>query len=399
MLALTGVAATNADSATIHSALALSLKRNYSKCVPKLSDKKRCMLQNKYSQLSVIIIDEISMVSNKLLLNVYQRLVEIFGCSPDIPFAGISVIACGYFYQLPSIQQRPVYAEFDDGMLNILHCWRLFEIAELTEVMRQIGDQTLLTLLNNIRTGNITENDEKILQSKFIEKSDHNYCKEAFHIWAENAPVEEHNKKMLDSLPKAECEIPAVGKIPDKISDRILEKIYSLSQMKTGGLAHKLIIKLQAKVMLTSNIDVSNIILRSNIDVSDTLCNGQMGSIQHLKQDINGNVITIYLKMDDENASLRAMRYDVHASQHNLVPIRRIERETAMNNKSICTSVTKSLQFPITLSWVGTIHKVQGKTFQKIVVCFNLFNQRTFNPGQIYVALSRVTSLVGLYYT
>ena len=70
-----------------------------------------------------------------------------------------------------------------------------------------------------------------------------------------------------------------------------------------------------------------------------------------------------------------------------------------MNNKSICTSVIKRLQFPIALSWAGTIRKVQGKTFQKIVVCFDLFNQKTFNPGQIYVALSRVTSLVGLYYT
>ena len=146
----------------------------------------------------MIIIDEILMVSNKLLLNVHQRLVEIFGCSPDILFAGISVIPCRDFYQLPSIQQRPVYAKCDDVMLNISHCWRLFKTAELTVVMRQRVDQELITLLNNIRTGNITENSEKILKSKFIEKSDHNYCNEAFHIWAENDPVEKHNKKMLD---------------------------------------------------------------------------------------------------------------------------------------------------------------------------------------------------------
>ena len=135
------------------------------------------------------------MVSNKLLLNVHQRLVKIFGCSPDILFAGISVIPCRDFYQLPSIQQRPVYAKCDDVMLNISHCWRLFKIAELTVVMRQRVDQELITLLNNIRTGNITENSEKILKSKFIEKSDHSYCNEAFHIWAENDPVEKHNKK------------------------------------------------------------------------------------------------------------------------------------------------------------------------------------------------------------
>ena len=92
MLAPTGVAAVGVDGATIHSALALSPKRNYSKGIPELSDKKRCMLQNKYSQLSVIIIDEILMVSNKLALNVHERPVEIFGYYPDIPFAGVSVI-------------------------------------------------------------------------------------------------------------------------------------------------------------------------------------------------------------------------------------------------------------------------------------------------------------------
>ena len=121
MLAPTGVAAVNVNGATIHSALALSPKLNYIQGIPKLSDKKRCMLQKKYSQLSVIIIDKISMVSNKLLLNVHQRLVEIFGCSLDIPFAGISVIACGDFYQLPPIQQEPVFAKFDDVMLNVSH--------------------------------------------------------------------------------------------------------------------------------------------------------------------------------------------------------------------------------------------------------------------------------------
>ena len=57
------------------------------------------------------------------------------------------------------------------------------------------------------------------------------------------------------------------------------------------------------------------------------------------------------------------------------------------------------MEFPIILSWASTIHKVQGKTFQKVVVCFDLFKQRTFNPGQIYVALSRVTSLNRLYLT
>lgn len=45
------------------------------------------------------------------------------------------------------------------------------------------------------------------------------------------------------------------------------------------------------------------------------------------------------------------------------------------------------------------MHKVQGKTFDKIVASFDLFKQRSFHPGQIYVALSRATSLDGLFLT
>jgi len=70
-------------------------------------------------------------------LHIHQRLTEIFGCLESIPFAGISVIACGDFYQLPPIQARPVYDEYKDAMLNLSHC-KYFKIAELTEVMRQI---------------------------------------------------------------------------------------------------------------------------------------------------------------------------------------------------------------------------------------------------------------------
>ena len=99
-----------------------------------------------------------------------------------------------------------------------------------------------------------------------------------------------------------------------------------------GGLAQKLTIKLQTKNMLTSNIDVS-----------DKLGNGQSGSIQHWKQNNNGNVFTIYLKMGDENAGLSATRSDLSVSQHNLVPVRRIEKEITINSKNTCTPVIKKL--------------------------------------------------------
>ena len=61
--------------------------------------------------------------------------------------------------------------------------------------------------------------------------------------------------------------------------------------------------------------------------------------------------------------------------------------------------VIKRTQFPLMLAWACTIHKVQGLSLDKAVSSFNLLKQRSFNNGQMYVALSRVTSLNGLFLT
>ena len=67
-------------------------------------DQIKCKLRNLYSELEVIIIDKISMVSNKTLFNVHKRLCEIFGCSEANPFAGKTVLPLGDFLQLPLVK-------------------------------------------------------------------------------------------------------------------------------------------------------------------------------------------------------------------------------------------------------------------------------------------------------
>ena len=53
-------------------------------------------------------------------------------------------------------------------------------------------------------------------------------------------------------------------------------------------------------------------------------------------------------------------------------------------------------QFPLRLAWAVTIHKSQGKTYERAIVDLG---QRSFAPGQTYVALSRITALDGLFLT
>ena len=158
-------------------------------------------------ELRALIIDEISIVSNLQLLYIHLRLVEIFGCSENVSFAGITVIAVGDFYQLPPVQQRTVYAEYRQ---NLVHLWNLFKLAELCEVMRQRGASNLTDLLNKVRTASLEENDENILKSRFLSQNDDSYPTDVLYIFVENKPCQEHNRTMLNSNGNFLCTIPAI---------------------------------------------------------------------------------------------------------------------------------------------------------------------------------------------
>ena len=384
MIALTGVAAVNVDGATIHSAMGIPVG-NFRQSIPKLNDKNKSKLRNLLSSLKVILIDEVSMVDQFLIIHVHQRLTEVFGTSEELPFAGLPVISCGDFYQLPPINKRPIFAEYKDAMLNISPLWRLFRMIELTEVMRQKGDDVFIQLLNKVRIGKVDHQVETLLKDRFVKETDENYPKNAMHIWAENKPVNDHNERMLADITEPLYTINTIDILPKSVSSSLIDKALSRSQSSTGGLAAILHVKQGSRVMITSNIDVS-----------DRLSNGQIGTVTQIH--LNGNVVScIYVKMDDEKAGLNLMRTDPVALHLQSVPIKKIEADIRIHQNRASSPVIKRMQFPLMLAWACTVHKVQGKQFKEAVISFELQNQRSFNYGQIYVALSRVTSLSGLY--
>lgn len=318
-----------------------------------------------------------------MLLHIHQRLTEIFVTTGGVPFAGISIIAFGDLYQLPPINQRPTYAEYKDALLNVSPLWRTFRMAELTEVMRQKDDSVFIDLLNKVRVADVDNTAETILKSKFVSQSDPNYPYDVIHIWAENGPVSLHNNLMLNKIDEKLYQITATDIFPKNVNLGLIEKALSHGQMQTGGLEKVFSVKIGARVMITSNIDVN-----------DKLSNGQIGTVVFLEIK-NSEVYNV--KLDDKTSGLKLINSTSLARRLKAVPICKIETKIKIHQNKSNSPIIRRTQFPLMLAWTCTVHKVQGKQFEKAVISFDLLKQRRFNFGQIYVALSRVTSLNGLF--
>ena len=103
-----------------------------------LNNKNRAELRNKYSAVELVIINEISMASRKLMYEIYKRLKEIFSPSKNIPSGRKLILLCEGFYQLLPVQAKPLFKcdgastpkAFVSGDL-----WLNFKLAELAQVM------------------------------------------------------------------------------------------------------------------------------------------------------------------------------------------------------------------------------------------------------------------------
>ena len=208
-------------------------------------------------------------------------------------------------------------------------------------------------------------------------------------IFAENAPVDEYNINRLEQIPSPQYVLKASDQFPPHVSECDIERVLSKGRSETGGLDTKIVIKESARIMLTTNVDIS-----------DRLINGQLGTVVKVSVDnVSNKPSTIFVKFDDNNAGASAIRNSSSsfARENNLVPIKPILARIKVRPGKPSSPEIQRLQFPLTLAWACTVHKVQGLTLDNIVVSLDLRKQRCFNYGQVYVALSRATSLNGLY--
>ena len=88
---------------------------------------------------------------------------------------------------------------------------------------------------------------------------------------------------------------------------------------------------------------------------------------------------------------------DVIAKNNKWVSVKREENSTYLSKYNSTSPAIRRTQFPLVFSWACTVHKVQVLSLTSAVVSFDLEKQKSFNEGQMYVALSRVTSIDNLF--
>ncbi|CAB4027407.1 ATP-dependent DNA helicase PIF1, partial [Paramuricea clavata] len=217
------------------------------------------------AELKLIIIDKISVVSNMGLLHIHQRLKEIFVTPNSQLFAGISVLVFGDFFQLPPIRRTTTFLNYKNDAFKLYPPWHVFKMAELTQIMRQKDDLAFTQLLNRVRTASHTDDDIRCIQSRTITPDDENYPSDALHIFAENAPVYEYNNDRLQQIQSPQYALEALDQFPPHVRKQDIDRVLSKERSETGGLDTKILIKENARVMLTTNVDIS-----------DRLINGQL---------------------------------------------------------------------------------------------------------------------------
>lgn len=363
-LAFTGAAAINAGGQTINSFFQLDFR-------PFLPKDNSLSKENIYSflkyttnkreiinKLEIIIIDEISMVKADTI-DAIDRILRVFRKKESLPFGGVQMIFIGDLFQLPPIEgegwdavsgfyKSPYF--FDSEIVQELTMNNNLVCIELDKVYRQT-DLEFIDVLNRIRVGNHTIDDlNRLNQHTFDARNTNAMLADNYVVLTTtNARVNATNNKKLKEIDSPE--VPFTG-----LSDGVFPEDMKIAPQD-------LTLKVGAQVMLLKNTGRNY--------------NGKIGTVVKFAEDF------IEVMFDGDNAPIQVglvlwenTKYTYNKEKH------------IIDQHVIGTYV----QYPLKLAWAITVHKSQGMTFNKVIVDIS----KAFSVGQVYVALSRCTSLTHL---
>ena len=249
LAAPTGLAAFNIGGSTIHSALGITTNENRSAQMKPLSDELKSKYAIRLESLKFIIIDEVSMVGNKMLAKIDQRLKEITG-NTNIHFGGVSILFLGDFNQLRPVKKSYIFQVMKSDDLSILAentLWSIFKLYRLTEIMRQRDDLLFAQALNNLSQFNLTTEDKFLFEDRIfshnnsrLERSSVQIPEHCVHLFTTNKEVEAHNQEVIrrskGEVIRSVCNDEYSIKLNLDQRGRVAFQISSLETNETQGL-------------------------------------------------------------------------------------------------------------------------------------------------------------------
>lgn len=341
--ASTGVAALNAGGATIHRwsgmMIGPSPGQSFDSFFRELTRDKRFGIRaafNRVRQTEQLVIDEISMLPGRLLdyLDFHCRAIR----HDDRPFGGVQVISTGDFLQLPPVRTNP-RVEYDWAFDS--EAWHNagFQTVELTTIRRQ-DERDFADALSRFRVGEINRRVADVLRPRVAIFPNRNLTRLLTH----NAQVDKWNDYCLADLPGTEWVNEAQTQGPPSQIDFLKKNLLTPATLR---------LKLGARIMFTVNRP------------DDGFVNGQTGVVTRL----TSREVGVETEQGHVTVDPHAWFYDPE------------------------TISATFEQFPLRLAYAMTIHKSQGLTLDSAFIDIRAARE----PGQGYVALSRVRSLEGLH--
>jgi len=352
IVAPTGVAAINVGGMTIHSFFKFPFGILEEPDIEFLPFKKE-LFQN----LETLVIDEVSMVRADMMNAIDLSLRKNTG-NKNLPFGGVQVIMFGDLYQLPpvvtSTEDRDRLIETYDGVYFFkAPVFKEIDLRKisLNKIFRQKNDEVFVNVLNNIRECRTTQTDLTALNQRVV-------------------PYDEKSGPAIL--------LATTNRIVDSINTTELEKIkqkeYTYKHSVSGSFDTK---KSPAELKLKLKNGAQIMMIKNDNQMPRRWGNGTLGTVVALKK--NKILVNIGKEVYEiEKATWDDFEYEYDAEDHTVERLSKGSFE----------------QYPIKLAWAVTIHKSQGKTFDRVIIDLG---RGAFAHGQTYVALSRCTTLKEIY--
>lgn len=339
VVASTGAAAVLVGGRTFHSFFGLGIMEGGAEATIAKA-LKNGKLRNRLGMASCVIIDEVSMLSGTTL-SVAERIARKVRGN-DAPWGGLRIIAVGDFAQLPPVTAAGMARDW--AFAHEVWGKSAFVPAVLNTVMRA-RDTRFLRVLNFIRSGIVNDEVEEFLNDRLQQDGVEH---EGTRLYAHRNKAEAYNLQKLSSLPSRSHTFTTQYSGSERYFD---------TAKKSMPIPEQLQLKVGALVMM-----------RKNDQSGERLyVNGSLGIIKGIQEDLLTVELFTGETLDVEQAGFSYLDGDGNP-------------------------LVIGWNFPVSLAWATTIHKAQGCSLDAMTVDLSAL----WEPGQAYVALSRVRSAEGL---